>query len=576
MDTITEIHENVYEFLDDYRNTKIQVGELFTTFRRINNEQRLEKGYWYHGSDFYVAISFWSGNDWKNKTPNIYLRINEEGNTSLEMTAKDSIYKSELIQKFFIKQLSLITNGKDRWIKHYKTNQDYITSLTNFLVNDKIVIDDIIKTNLSQFYNGDDTKNNIGFIDKRDYSHWLKNIQKYREKKFYNNLPFAITSFNIQNFGLIRHLDFGIISHHSPFIFLVGENGGGKSTILKAIAIAVGNKFFDENFVPYNSPWIINFSIKQNGRKKSLKLNIEDSTFKTAKAIPFAAYGASRLSVNSIIKPKGKDEDSKKTHPYYSLFFNDGLLLDFNRWLLMELGKVKQTEEEKIRTRLKYENIKQILVTIIPDLYDIRETEFDGTLLTPQLLYFEEDYNGEKITRGVTFENLSSGIKSLVALIGDMLVRLFNQQPDIIDPSELSGIVLIDEIDIHLHPKLQKKIPQILFENFPKVQFIVSTHSPIPLLGAPKNSKIYNIFKDYELGISVKSLNYLNINNLLPNTILTSPVFGMDDLISINNNDETQINVDDSFSDTEFFELLDKKMDELNKREKILGNKYFK
>jgi predicted ATP-binding protein involved in virulence len=69
-------------------------------------------------------------------------------------------------------------------------------------------------------------------------------------------------------------------------------------------------------------------------------------------------------------------------------------------------------------------------------------------------------------------------------MIGDMMLCLFEQQIEVVDPAELAGIVLIDEIDIHLHPKWQKRVPEILHENFPKVQFIVSTHSPIPLLGA--------------------------------------------------------------------------------------------
>lgn len=70
----------------------------------------------------------------------------------------------------------------------------------------------------------------------------------------------------------------------------------------------------------------------------------------------------------------------------------------------------------------------------------------------------------------------------------------------------LAGIVLIDEIDIHLHPKWQKRVPLILAENFPKLQFIVTTHSPIPLLGAPKGSRIYVVNRKVKEGISIERM----------------------------------------------------------------------
>lgn len=570
MGSITEIHENIYNFLEEYKEEHKLKG-FFNTFRKINKDNRLEKGYWFHGNENYLAISFWGGNDWKNKTPNIFFCVNVNGETSLEITAKDSILKANYFNKNFITQLGLVPNGKERWRKFYNKS-DYIESLNDFIVNDKLEIDFLIKNIFDKSSSSEDKNNSIKFIAPKDYNVWLNNVKKYRENNFYKDMPFALTEINIFNFGLVKGATFGKISKNTPFIFLVGENGGGKSTILKAIATAVGNKFFSDYFITNNPSWLINFSLNQSGKRSVFKINAEDSISEEAKLIPFAAYGASRLLLNNDFTPNS--EYLIKTKGLYSLFYNDGLLIDFNRSLVNELENSKTNIDNNQKIRRRYENIKQILITIIPDLYDIRESNFEDTLI-PQLLYFEEDYNGEKIEKGVSFNLLASGIKSLVALIGDMVVRLFQQQPEIIDPSELSGIVIIDEIDIHLHPKLQKEIPKILSENFPKIQFIVSTHSPIPLLGAPKNSKIYNIYKDYNLGVKIKSLNYLNISNLLPNTILTSPIFGMEDLVSVNNTNEGEINVDDNMKDTDFFDLLDKKMDELNKREKFLSNKYF-
>jgi predicted ATP-binding protein involved in virulence len=55
------------------------------------------------------------------------------------------------------------------------------------------------------------------------------------------------------------------------------------------------------------------------------------------------------------------------------------------------------------------------------------------------------------------------------------------------------GIVLIDEVDLHLHPKAQEKYLQVLTQIFPNIQFIVTTHSPFVIRGLPANSKVVNL-----------------------------------------------------------------------------------
>jgi predicted ATP-binding protein involved in virulence len=92
----------------------------------------------------------------------------------------------------------------------------------------------------------------------------------------------------------------------------------------------------------------------------------------------------------------------------------------------------------------------------------------------------------------------------------------------------------MDEIDAHLHPKYQKQFVSTLRDLFPKVQFIVSTHSPIPLLGAPYNSVILNVNRDSaKEGISIKRLdNDIDFKRLTPESLLTSPIFGFREIIA--------------------------------------------
>jgi predicted ATP-binding protein involved in virulence len=78
----------------------------------------------------------------------------------------------------------------------------------------------------------------------------------------------------------------------------------------------------------------------------------------------------------------------------------------------------------------------------------------------------------------LTINQLSDGEKCLLAMVGDIARRLAIANPSLDDPLQGEGIVLIDEIELHLHPQWQHKIIPRLTETFPNCQFIITTHSP--------------------------------------------------------------------------------------------------
>jgi predicted ATP-binding protein involved in virulence len=84
---------------------------------------------------------------------------------------------------------------------------------------------------------------------------------------------------------------------------------------------------------------------------------------------------------------------------------------------------------------------------------------------------------GDKVEE-LTINQLSDGEKCLLAMVGDIARRLAIANPSLDDPLQGEGIVLIDEIELHLHPKWQRKIIPDLTRTFPNCQFIVTTHSP--------------------------------------------------------------------------------------------------
>lgn len=84
----------------------------------------------------------------------------------------------------------------------------------------------------------------------------------------------------------------------------------------------------------------------------------------------------------------------------------------------------------------------------------------------------------EKAARVLTVQQLSDGEKCLMALVGDIARRLAILNPTLNAPLDGEGIVLIDEIDLHLHPAWQRDIVPNLTNTFPNCQFFISTHSP--------------------------------------------------------------------------------------------------
>jgi predicted ATP-binding protein involved in virulence len=84
----------------------------------------------------------------------------------------------------------------------------------------------------------------------------------------------------------------------------------------------------------------------------------------------------------------------------------------------------------------------------------------------------------KKNGKGLTIDQLSDGEKCMMAMVGDLARRMAIANPVRENPLDGDGVVLIDEIDLHLHPKWQHMLVSRLVEVFPNCQFIISTHSP--------------------------------------------------------------------------------------------------
>lgn len=102
----------------------------------------------------------------------------------------------------------------------------------------------------------------------------------------------------------------------------------------------------------------------------------------------------------------------------------------------------------------------------------------------------------EKAGREIRVDMLSDGEKCTLAMLGDLARRLILANPALENPLEGKGIVLIDEIELHMHPVWQRRILGVLKEIFPNIQFIVTTHSPQVLGEADDAYRIISLSLD--------------------------------------------------------------------------------
>lgn len=139
-------------------------------------------------------------------------------------------------------------------------------------------------------------------------------------------------------------------------------------------------------------------------------------------------------------------------------------------------------KEHPLHEDLQLKEVKNALSLFLP--------EFKNLTVRRNPLRMEVEKNGNTMT----VEQLSDGEKCLIALVGDLARRMSIANPMRGNPLAGKGIVLIDEIDLHLHPKWQRMIVPKLRDVFPNCQFMITTHSPHVIT----HVKPENIFMLYE------------------------------------------------------------------------------
>ena len=379
-----------------------------------------------------------------------------------------------------------------------------------------------------------------------------------------------VTLKNIKGF---QELEFSLArgnNIYAGWTVFTGDNGAGKSTLLKAIAVALTGKDTARSLQPSFHRWIregageheakIELMISPEkglddfsggGQGKTAYKNfpatitLRNLGKETSVDIPVAvknkktlaerglwstdAHGWFSCGYGPFRRVFGASPDAMRlmvgssTERFVTMFQEAASLYEVDQWLRnLSHKKLENKTAESEQLDLLLEILRDDLM---PNQITVDRVDSDGLWL--------KDRNGLQLA----WSEMSDGYRSALALLADILRHLINAygvegSTERGEDGKLritrGGVVLIDEIDAHLHPEWQREIGFWLKRHFPKIQFLVTTHSPIICQAADENG----LFVLPEPGSDAKprALTEEEYNKVItsrPDTILLSPAFGL-------------------------------------------------
>jgi energy-coupling factor transporter ATP-binding protein EcfA2 len=359
---------------------------------------------------------------------------------------------------------------------------------------------------------------------------------------------------------------------YAGWTVFTGDNGSGKSTLLKAIAVGLLGKDTSRSLQPSFNRWIRDGT---GGKEASIQLEIvrreEDDTLVEMGRKPSAEFpakivfhnGGKEISLQPAI-PAGKPQKQKYSTPertiwsldakgwfscgygpfrrvfgaspeatrqmvsptterFVTMFQEAASLAEVDQWMRnLKHKELENKDAEREQLALVLELLRDDLM---PNQITVDRVDSDGLWL--------KDRNGVQLAWG----EMSDGYRAAAALLADIVRHLVGtygfdglttKAQDGKTVIARSGVVLIDEIDAHLHPEWQREIGFWLKQHFPNIQFLVTTHSPIICQAADKNG----LFVLPEPGSqnmprALTDEEYTKVISSRPDTILLSPAFGL-------------------------------------------------
>ena len=323
-------------------------------------------------------------------------------------------------------------------------------------------------------------------------------------------------------------------SSNRKWTVILGENGTGKSTILRAAALVTCGSSALIELLSEPKDWIRNNATScrigatletADGLERELSLEMRENDSVTAilhratdslelldealnhadRNYFVAGYGSSRrLSTERSIGRKGSRFRNVRSRSVATLFDHDAELNPLESWA-MELDYDEGSEGLKA--------VRDALSAFMPGL------NFHGIDKKNRQLLF-------KTPDGlIPLSQLSDGYQNVAAWVGDLLYRIYHTFENYKSPLKTRGLLIIDEVDLHLHPQWQRLLNDFLEKKLPNMQLLVTTHSPITAQQTEKHQLHYLKRKGKTVQMHCFDA---DPSNLLISQLLMTEAFGLD------------------------------------------------
>ncbi len=324
-----------------------------------------------------------------------------------------------------------------------------------------------------------------------------------------------ITSIHIEKVRHLTGIDIKLSENERKHLILTGKNGSGKTSVLTAIKDFF--RVFDD--VNYDEIMYYPQSISASLKRISMYENDINMT-ENSKSSRIRELRRTIILIQSTLDKyyKGLKVDFNSQSDIYMKYINgDFILAYFDAKRFSSIEMPSSVEKISLQERNSIDNLlSPLFVKYLVDLKtqqafaknenDLKEVEkitlwFDNfekslkSLFEDENLRLDFDYKNYNFSIRQSgrelfgFDALSDGYSAFLNILMDLILRMEYKRSGKYD---IEGIVLIDEIETHLHIALQKKILPFLTSFFPRVQFIVTTHSPF-VLNSIKNAVIFDL-----------------------------------------------------------------------------------
>lgn len=305
-----------------------------------------------------------------------------------------------------------------------------------------------------------------------------------------------IAQFSIRNYKCIKDLSVDCRDEDGEtrqWTVLLGENNTGKTNVLRALALLRPKKtiyrtdldpVFKEAYMPVGALETSDVTVisSVNGERWGFAPEGRASSEEPFDLHVYG-YGVSRYPARTALS-------EREGNPTETLFNSNARLSDFQEWLL-QLDYSQKSGSEKSQKRLEkmHDLVRSDLFPGVTDFSFKNGGDNEHIVVV-----FSAGKDGD-----VRFEELGFGYQTTLTWLTDFCKRMFELYPDAENPLHEEAVVLVDELDLHLHPKWQRDIVPTLSKIFPNVQFIVTTHSP-HVLQSMEDVNLYVLRRDAESG----------------------------------------------------------------------------